>query len=130
MEATLYDERSESYVIIDSDFVAADESAEVDGIFYPLWSELDLEDFIFEWSPTIYSLSDGESEAFALLEPSVYGASDSDGEYIVRGIFTFADSGQEREAFIRFNGNLEFNSIFGFSGVNGYGAPRHYAQCR
>ena len=124
MEAALYDEESESYVIIDSDFVAADESAEVDGIFYPLWSEFDLEDFIFEWSPTIYSLSDGESEAFALLEPSVYGASDSDGEYIVRGIFTFADSGQEREAFIRFNGNLEFNSIFGFSGVNGYGAPR------
>jgi hypothetical protein len=124
MEAALYDEESESYVIIDSDFVAADESAEVDGIFYPLWSAIDLDDFIFEWAPTIYSLSDGESEAFALLEPSVYGAGDSDGEYIVRGIFTFADSGQEREAFIRFNGNLEFTSIFGFSGVNGYGAPR------
>ncbi len=68
----------------------ADDTQEVDGVAYPVWTDKDLEDFIFEWSPTVYSISDGETEAFALLEPEVYGASDEDAEYAVYGVYTFA----------------------------------------
>ena len=57
IEVSRYDEESEAYVVEDIDFVAADDTVEFDGIYYPAWSEADLEDFLFEWEPTIYSLS-------------------------------------------------------------------------
>ncbi|MFM7175548.1 MAG: hypothetical protein ACKO4U_21245, partial [Caldilinea sp.] len=118
------DEESEAYVVEDLDYIAAEETVEFDGIYYPAWSAEDLEEFIFEWEPTLYSLSDGETEAFALLEPSVYGASDQEGEYDVRGIYTFADSGQERYAILKFNGLLDYKGMLAFTGAEGTGAPR------
>ncbi len=121
--AARYDEASESFSIEDMDFVAADDTQELDGVFYPVWTEQDLEDFIFEWSPTVYALSDGETEAFALLEPTVYGASGADTEYAVRGIYTFA-GGQERYAIMYFDGDLIYKRTIGFSGEGGTGAPR------
>lgn len=124
VEAARYDEESDSFSIEDRDFVLADVTESIDGVAYPVWSEIDLEDFIFEWSPTVYSLSDGENEAFALLDPAVYGTGDSDSEYDVYGIYTFTDSGEERDAVMTFDGALNFTSIFGFSGPNGTGAPR------
>ncbi len=121
--AALYDEETDSFSIEDMDFVAADDTQEMDGVAYPVWTDLDLEDFIFEWLPTVYAISDGETEAFALLEPTVYGATEADSEYAVNGIYTFA-SGEERSAVMRFDGNLGYKSIFGFSGPSGTGAPR------
>jgi hypothetical protein len=123
VEAALYDEESDSFSIEDMDFVAADDTQMLDGVAYPVWTAKDLDDFIFEWEPTVYTISDGETEAFALLEPTVYGAGDEDSEYAVYGIYTFA-SGQERDAVMRFDGNLVFKSIYGFSGAGGVGAPR------
>ena len=64
MEAALYDEESDSFVVVDRDFVMADTTEEVEGVAYPVWTEKDLDDFIFEWTPTVYAISDGESEAF------------------------------------------------------------------
>ena len=93
VEAARYDEESDSFSIEDRDFVLADDTESIDGVAYPVWSEKDLEDFIFEWSPTVYSLSDGENEAFALLDPAVYGTGDSDSEYNVYGAYTFTDTG-------------------------------------
>ena len=124
IEVSRYDEESEAYVVEDIDFVAADDTVEFDGIYYPAWSEADLEDFLFEWEPTIYSLSDGESEAFALFEPSIYGASDEEGEYDVRGVYTFADSGEERSAIMKFDGNLKYKRLLTFTGAGETGAPR------
>lgn len=124
IEVSRYDEESDAYVVEDLDYVAAEETVEFDGIYYPAWSAADLEEFIFEWEPTLYSLSDGETEAFALLEPAVYGASDQEGEYDVRGIYTFADSGQERYAILKFNGLLEYKGMLAFTGAEGTGAPR------
>ena len=121
--AALYDEESDSYSIEDMDFVAADDTEVLDGVAYPVWTEDDLADFIFEWAPTVYAISDGETEAFALLEPTVYGASVEDSEYEVYGIYTFAN-GEERSAVMRFNGDLVLKSIYGFTGANGAGAPR------
>ena len=124
IEVSRYDEESEAYVVEDLDYIAAEETVEFDGIYYPAWSAEDLEEFIFEWEPTLYSLSDGETEAFALLEPAVYGASDQEGEYDVRGIYTFADSGQERYAILKFNGLLDYKGMLAFTGAEGTGAPR------
>ena len=124
IEVSRYDEESDAYIVEDMDFIAADETVEFDGIYYPAWTADDLEEFIFEWSPTIYALSDGETEAFALFEPSVYGAGDEDGEYDVRGVYTFADSGEERYATMKFDGALEYKGLLTFAGEDGQGAPR------
>jgi len=124
IEVSRYDEESETYIVEDMDFIAADDTVEFEGIYYPAWTAEDLEDFIFEWSPTIYALSDGETEAFALFEPAVYGAGDEDGEYDVRGVYTFADSGEERYATMKFNGVLEYMGLLTFTGAEGTGAPR------
>jgi len=124
IEVSRYDEESDAYIIEDRDFVAAEETVEVGGVYYPAWSEADLDEFIFEWEPTIYSLSDGETEAFALFEPVIYGASDKDGEYEVSGIYTSADSGQERYAVMKFNGALDYKSLLVFTGFGRTGAPR------
>lgn len=124
IEVSRYDEESDAYIVEDMDYIAADDTVEFEGIYYPAWTAEDLEDFIFEWSPTIYALSDGETEAFALFEPAVYGAGDEDGEYDVRGIYTFADSGEERYATMKFNSVLEYKGLLTFTGADGTGAPR------
>ena len=41
-------------------------------------------------------------------------------------LYQNADSGNEREATMYFDGALEFKSIFGFSAANGAGAPREF----
>jgi hypothetical protein len=124
IEAALYDEESDSFVVVDRDFVMADTTEEVEGVAYPVWTAKDLDDFIFEWTPTVYAISDGENESIALLEPEVYGASDSDGEYAAYGDYTFAGSGDVRQAVMLFDGELTFKSVYGFSGSGGTGAPR------
>ncbi len=127
IEVSRYDEEADAYIIEDMDFIAAEETLEYDGVYYPAWSEADLDDFVYEWEPTIYALSDGETEAFALFEPAVYGVGNTDTEYDVRGIYTFADSGQERYAVMKFNGNLEYRRLLTFTGSGGAGAPRAIA---
>ena len=124
IEVSRWDEENNVYILEDMDFIASEESAEEDGVFYPVWTARDLDDFIYEWSPTVYSLSDGKTEAFALFEPSVYGQGNADTEYTVRGLYTFADSGKSRYAFMSFDGNLEYKNIFGYVGADGTGALR------
>ena len=124
IEVTRWDEESEAYILEDMDFIASEESAESDGVIYPLWTKEDLDDFVYEWSPTIYSLSDGTDEAFALFEPEVYGAAQEDTEYVVRGIYTYADNGAERYALMHFDGDLNYKYTFGFADLDGTGAPR------
>ena len=72
------------------------------------WTADDLADFSFDWEPTIYALSDGTTEAFALLDPTVYGVGDDDTEYEVRGTYTFADTGATRAATMTFDGTLTY----------------------
>ena len=124
IEVSRYDEEKEAYILEDMDFIASEESEELDGVVYPAWTSDDLDDFIYEWSPTIYSLKSGSDEAFALFEPEVYGKGQRDTEYIVRGIYTFGRSKQQRYALIHFDGDLNFKSIYGFQDLDGSGAPR------
>ncbi|MCE7982163.1 MAG: hypothetical protein DYG89_13285 [Caldilinea sp. CFX5] len=124
IEVSRYDEENNVYILEDMDFIASEESEELDGVYYPVWTQEDFDDFIYEWSPTVYSLSDGKTEAFALFEPSVYGQGDRDSEYTVRGLYTFADSGKTRYALMNFDGNLDYKNIFGYTGADGTGALR------
>ena len=124
IEASRFDPETDSYVIEDVDFVAADDTAAYGGINYPVWTEGDLADFSFDWEPTIYALSDGQTEAIALLDPTAYGIGDEDTEYEVRGIYTFADTGEMRAVTMTFDGTLTYRRLLSFTGEDGTGAPR------
>lgn len=124
IEVNRYDEENDAYILEDLDYVASDVSAEIDGVVYPQWTADDLDDFIYEWEPTVYTVVSGEDEAVALFQPEVYGKGQKDTDYVVHGIYTLANSGAERYALMHFDGDLNFKSIFGFQDLDGSGAPR------
>lgn len=119
-----YDEESESYLTADETFIAADNTREIDGVTYPDWGSEGVGELEVDWEPTIYFMSDGTNEEFAYFEPEIYGVTAEEDTYTVRGIYTFAESGNTRDAVMRFNGAGDMQSVFGFAGANGSGAPR------
>jgi len=122
--ASYFDEEYAAFLTADMQFVGAENTREIAGVFYPDWGEEGVGEVEIDWDPTVYFMSNGETEEFAYFEPETYGVTDEDDTYIVYGVYTFAESGNERDAFIRFGGDGVMQSVFGFTGENGDGAPR------
>ncbi|MBI5952878.1 MAG: hypothetical protein HY865_14570 [Chloroflexi bacterium] len=124
--ASWYDEESGSYLTADMGYIAAENTKEIDGIYYPDWGEDTNLAFDFDWEPTLYFMSNGNEadDQFAFFEPTVYGVSDLDDVYSVRGIFQYAGSAKEIDAVMDFGGDGTMLNIYGFNGENGTGAPR------
>jgi hypothetical protein len=120
-----YDEASGSYLTADMGFIGAENTKEIGGIYYPDWGEEGVQTLEFDWEPTLYFMSDGNeaNDQFAFFEPSVYGVSEADDVYSVRGIFQYAGSESEIDAVMEFSGDGRMLNIFGFNGENGTGAP-------
>lgn len=57
----------------------------------------------YEWSPTLYSLTDGEHSAYVLLEPAEYLSADGEIVYQVYGQYTDALSNTSVEASLYFD---------------------------
>lgn len=120
-----YDEESNSYLTADMGYLAADETKEIDGVNYPDWGNEGVS-VDFDWEPTLYFMSDGneKNDQFAYFEPETYGTTDSNTTYTVRGTYYIGGEGDGMDAFIRFDGDGNMMSIFGFTDTNGAGAPR------
>jgi hypothetical protein len=111
----LYDAQSNSIYVADTDYLESPQTRELGGVYYPEWPQNESFDISFEWDPTIFSISDGTTSALALLNPVAYGASAEEAVYVVKGIYTFAGSGEQRYAQLHFiNGKLA--QVFGFKG--------------
>ncbi len=126
--ASWYDKESDSYLTADMGYIAAETTKQIGGIYYPDWgkdSTLAF-DFDFDWEPTLYFMSNGNEaeDQFAFFEPTVYGVSDLDDVYSVRGIFQYAGSSKQINAVMNFSGGGKMLNIYGFNGENGKGAPR------
>ncbi len=121
-----YDKESNSYLTADMGYINSENIREIGGIYYPDWGNEGVISIDYDWEPTLYYMSDGNeaNDQFAFFEPSVYGADVSGDIYTVHGTYTFADSGSEIDAIMKFNGEGDMQSIFGFNGENGSGAPR------
>jgi hypothetical protein len=117
-----YDEADNSIWVADMDYIDAEQTKEVGGVFYPDW-EAGSVPIDFEWTPTLYALNDGESSELALFEPYEYGASPEKASYAVDGIYTFADTGETRHARLIFSEG-ELTQVLGYSGEDGGGALR------
>lgn len=121
-----YDAESDSFLTADMGYIGSEQTKEVGGIYYPDWGNEPVLAMDFDWSPTVYFMSDGDqaNDQFAFFEPEVYGATEDGDVYTVRGTFTYAKDGVEKDALMKFGGNGKMQSVFGFNNANGTGAPR------
>ncbi len=108
-------------IVEDQDFIFSETDKEVGGITYPDWPADGFE-VDFDWEPTVYALSDGETSLRILFQPESYGESPT---YSVDGIYHFQDGSPDKYAQLRFRDG-ELVQIFGFTGeeTDGRGAPR------
>ena len=120
-----YDAESNSYLTADSDFIFAETTKEVGGVFYPDWGDANVLPLEYEWTPTLWYMSDGNeaNDQRALFSPEVYGQDESGDVYTVRGLYTFTEDGTQIEAVMSFGGDGVMQDVFGFNGEGGSGAP-------
>ncbi len=118
-----YDQRANSILVADMDFLESYDTREIQGVYYPVWPEGETFALEFEWEPIVFAISDGFESVVTLFTPEVYGASFEEAVSTVEGIYTYADGGESRYARLYFsNGVLQ--RTFGFTGEDGTGAPR------
>jgi hypothetical protein len=120
-----YSEADDSYLMADMEFLNADATHDVGGSIYPDWGDGSTFTVSTDWSPTVYYLSDGTNEAFAYLEPEVYGSTYEEDVYTLYGLYApGGDESNQQEAMIKFDGNFEMKSLWVYTGEDGTGAPR------
>ncbi len=121
-----YNESDNSYLTADVDFVDAGETQDINGVIYPDWGEDTDFQLDFEWTPTIYFMSDGneKNDQFALFEPQIYGINSTDSVYQVSGTYIFSDGTSKRSAIMEFNGDGNIKRVLTFLKDNIIGAPR------
>jgi len=116
------DQESNSVMVTDIDYLESPKTTEVEGVFYPQWSDNESFNLEYEWKPTVFAISDGEKTVSAVLNPTLFGASGKDAVYTVDGYYSAADSGDSRFAKLYFrDGKLQ--QVFAFTGDNQSGAP-------
>lgn len=118
----LYDTQSNSIYVADTDYLESPQTRDLGGVYYPEWPANESFNINFEWDPTLFSISDGSTSSLALLNPVSYGASTEEAVYVVKGTYTFADSGEQRYAQLNFiSGKLA--QVIGYTGQDDTGAP-------
>ena len=118
-----YDNASNSIFYADTDYLESPETLELDGIYYPKWSESGEFTMRFSWDPFIFAISDGQTTYPIIFSPEVYGASPQDSIYTVDGEYQFIDGGENRYARLYFRDGV-LRQVFGFDGDGEVGAPR------
>jgi hypothetical protein len=117
-----FDPASNSLNVTDSDYLESAEVREVSGVFYPAWPD-DAFDMTYTWDVTVFGISDGAQNAVALFQPLQYGATADEAEYVVEGLYTFAQTGEQRYAQLHFQ-NERLTQVLGFTSESELGAPR------
>ena len=119
-----WDPASESYWIGDVSYYIAPNTVTVGGVNVPDYGESPIQ-VQYEWSPTLYSLTDGEHDAFVLLEPAEYLSADGETVYAVYGQYTYVNSNTPVDASLYFDadGNFLYAYAFPDGDENGASTP-------
>jgi hypothetical protein len=119
-----WDPATESYWIGDVSYYVADNTTTVDGVNMPAYGPSPVQ-VQYDWSPTLYSLTDGEHSAYVLLEPAEYLSADGETVYQVYGQYTDALSDTPVEASLYFDadGNFLYAYAFPDEDENGASTP-------
>jgi hypothetical protein len=116
-----WDPDAETYWIGDVSYYIAENTVTVDGVNLPDYGESPVQ-VQYEWSPTLYSLTDGEHNAFVLLEPAEYLSADGETVYQLYGQYTDALSGTPVEASLYFDADGNFLYAYAFPDEDDNGA--------
>src|SRR5215212_2361662 len=116
-----WDETSESYWIGDVSYYIAENTTTIDGVNFPDYGESPVQ-VEYEWSPTLYTLTDGEHDAFVLLEPAEYLSADGGTVYAVYGQYTDVLSGTPVDASLSFDADGNFLHAYAFPDEDSNGA--------
>ena len=98
------------------EFIEAPQEEMVDGVQVPDWDQAEIPVEIL-WQPELHLLSDGETEALALLLPTVYGADEPSQIYSVEGIYRQKDGIDDYSAVARFSGDGSLIDVLTFGKV-------------
>ena len=119
-----WDPDSESYWIGDVSYYIAPEMITIDGVNVPDYGPSPVQ-VQYDWSPSLYTLTDGEHDAFVLLEPAEYLSADGETVYQVYGQYTYVNSSTPVEASLYFDadGNFLYAYAFPDGDENGASTP-------
>ena len=116
-----WDPSTESYWIGDVSYYVAENTVTVDGVNSPDYGTSPVQ-VQYEWSPTLYTLTDGEHDAFVLLEPAEYLSADGETVYAVYGQYTDALSNAPVDARFYFDASGNFLYAYAFPDNDNNGA--------
>jgi hypothetical protein len=119
-----WDPSSESYWIGDVSYYIADNTISVDGVNMPDYGSSPIQ-VQYDWSPTLYSLTDGQHNAYVLLEPAEYLSADGETVYQVYGQYTDVLTSTPVDASLYFDadGNFLYAYAFPDEDENGASTP-------
>ena len=112
---------TESYWIGDISYYIADNTTTVDGVNAPDYGPSPVQ-IQYEWSPALYKLTDGEHDAFVLVEPAEYLSANGETVYQVYGQYTYALSGTSVDASLHFDADGNFLYAYAFPDEDDNGA--------
>lgn len=117
-----YDQNSNSIFVADLDYLESSVTKNLNGLYYPTWSEGS--EFILDvdWEPLLYGITGGGEIATVGLKPETYGATYQDAVYSVDGTYGFADGRSPIMARLFFRDGL-LRQVYGFNGNDTTGAP-------
>ncbi len=118
----MLDEASNSIWVADMDYLDSPETAEQNGVYYPVWPEDGQFRLNFQFEPVVFTIRDGTQEVLALFNPQSYGKDYQDATYAVDGIYTFQDSGESHNAQLLFKDERLYKVLI-FVGGDEVGAP-------
>jgi hypothetical protein len=116
-----WDPSTESYWIGDVSYYVAENTVTVDGVNSPDYGSSPVQ-VQYDWSPTLYTLTDGENDAFVLLEPAEYLSADGETVYAVFGQYSDALSNTPVDARFYFDASGNFLYAYAFPDADGNGA--------
>jgi pimeloyl-ACP methyl ester carboxylesterase len=116
-----WDPESESYWVGDISYYIAENTVTVDGVNAPDYGDSPIQ-VEYEWSPSLYAMTDGTHDAFVLLEPYEYLSADGKSVYTVYGQYTDFLSGIPVEASLFFDADGNFLYAYAYPDTDGNGA--------
>lgn len=118
-----YDQASNSVFVADTDYLESGDTRQLNGVYYPQWSQDSEFNLKYSWDPTVFAVGDGQNTYLAWFEPQSFGASFEDAVYTVDGTYTFASTGKTQFARLYFS-NGQMTHVYGLAGDGATGAPR------
>jgi hypothetical protein len=115
-----YNPEADAYWIGDTSYFFAENTTDVNGVLTPDYDPSPVQ-VNYEWDPTLFVLTDGAHEAFALFEPDDYVNAEGVSTYSVYGQYTAVNGSGPVDAKLMFDPDGNLLNIYAFPDIDGDG---------